>query len=258
MKVRKPAAAGTFYPDDADELRELLEKCLDDAKEVRLPGKLRALVVPHAGYIYSGPTAAYGYKALAKIPYKKAIVVGPSHYAMFPGAADSGYDFWETPLGKVKTKSKGGGLISVFPKAHEPEHSVEVQFPFLQMIYGDKITVWPLLSGEVDPAELADEVMKELDDDTVLIASSDLSHFKSYEQAKRIDRAANETVPALDISGFWEKGDACGKTPILMLMQIARKKGWKGRLLDYRNSGDTAGPKDSVVGYGCYAFYEAD
>jgi AmmeMemoRadiSam system protein B len=108
------------------------------------------------------------------------------------------------------------------------------------------------------PSEVAERVMKELDDETIVIASSDLSHYNEYEKAKRIDRIANEAVPALDIPRFEKEGDACGKTAILTLMHIAKKRKWKGVLLDYRNSGDTAGPRSSVVGYGCYAFYEEE
>ncbi|MFH0737898.1 MAG: AmmeMemoRadiSam system protein B [Candidatus Micrarchaeota archaeon] len=255
-EIRSPAVAGSFYPDDKDELEAMIEKYLSLAKEMKAPGRLRGLVVPHAGYVYSGPVAAYGYKALSKIRYKKAIILGPSHYAMFLGAADSGYSSWETPLGPVKTKTKSGGIIKVLPQAHGPEHCIEVQLPFLQKIYGGKIEVWPLICGDVEPADLAKEVQKELDEDTVVIASSDLSHYNDYETAKRIDSVANIAVPALDIRRFEAEGDACGKTAILTLMHIAKKKGWVGRMLDYRNSGDTAGPKDSVVGYGCYAFYE--
>jgi AmmeMemoRadiSam system protein B len=255
-ETRAPAVSGAFYPGDPDELKKMIAGFLKLAKTAKASGKLRALVVPHAGYIYSGPVAAFGYKAISKLDYEKAIILGPSHYAAFPGVADSGFGFWETPLGLVKTKSKPGGLVRVLPKAHGPEHCIEVQLPFLQAIYGEKIEVWPLLCGDVDPSALARELMKELDDKTILIASSDLSHYNSYEDAMKLDGVANESVPALDIGRFEADGDACGKTAILTLMHIAKNKGWKGKLLDYRNSGDTAGPKDQVVGYGCYAFYE--
>ncbi len=255
--IRKPAVAGAFYPDDPEELRNTVEIYLSKAKP-GVPGTVRGLVVPHAGYIYSGPTAAFGYKALSKSKgqVETAVIIGPSHYAAFPGACESGYAFWETPLGRVRTVSASGWPISVFPPAHEPEHCIEVQLPFLQVIFGEKIKVWPILCGEVSPLELAERVMKELDDKTVVIASSDLSHYNDYMTARKIDEIANESVPALDIERFEREGDACGKTAILTLMHIAKKKGWKGMLLDYRNSGDTAGPKSSVVGYGCYAFYE--
>jgi MEMO1 family protein len=256
IKVRNPAVAGAFYPEDARELRMMIEKFLALAGDVKVGGKLRGLVIPHAGYVYSGPTAAYGYKALQSAKFDKVIIMGPSHYATFPGACESGYGLWDTPLGRVKAKSASGWPISIFPQAHGPEHCLEVQLPFLQVISTGEIEVWPLLCGQVEPSELAERIIKELDAKTVVIASSDLSHYKDYDSAKRTDRIANEAVPALDIARFEREGDACGKTAILTLMHIAKKKKWKGVLLDYRNSGDTAGPKSSVVGYGCYAFYE--
>ncbi len=256
MSIRHPAVAGSFYPADPDELVGMIRGFLSKAKESPHAGRLRALVVPHAGYIYSGPVAAYGYKALSEQKYAKVVIMGPSHYGMFPGACESGHELWETPLGRVRAKSASGWPISIFPEAHAPEHCLEVQLPFLQMIYGDKLEIWPLLTGDVAPSELAGRVARELDSKTALIASSDLSHYKDYDSARRIDSLANQTVPALDIAAFERGGDACGKTAILTLMHIAKMNGWKGALLDYRNSGDTAGPKSSVVGYGCYGFYE--
>jgi hypothetical protein len=253
--IREPAVAGAFYPEEAGELEGMIRKFLSDAKEVKVTGRLRGLVVPHAGYIYSGPIAAYGYKLLAKQGFERAIIIGPSHYASF-GACEAGAEFWKTPLGMVRARSFGGSrLISVHPETHAQEHCIEVQLPFLQEI-NKKFEILPLLCGIVDPAELADEVAGWIDDGTVVIASSDLSHYNEYGLAKKIDSIANEAVPALDISRFEREGDACGKAAILTLMHIAKKMGWKGKLLDYRNSGDTAGPKSEVVGYGCYAFCE--
>lgn len=256
--MREPAVAGTFYPGDADELMRMVQGFLAEAKEAKLGGKLRGLVVPHAGYIYSGPVAAHGYKALAKQGFEKAIIIGPSHYAAFYGACEAGADFWKTPLGLVKAVSaaaRAKGLISIYPEVHAHEHCIEVQLPFLQAIRG-KFEVWPLLCGMLDPAALAGAVAREMDSGTVVIASSDLSHYNPYDRAVEIDSIANEAVPSLDIKRFEKEGDACGKTAILTLMHLARKKGWAGRMLDYRNSGDTAGPKSEVVGYGCYAFTE--
>ncbi len=254
--IREPAVAGTFYPGDAGQLKKMVNDFLAQAKETKLEGKLCGLVVPHAGYIYSGPIAAYGYKMLAKQGFEKAIIIGPSHYATFYGACEAGAELWRTPLGGVRAKSVRDPLISVYPEVHAQEHCLEVQLPFLQSI-NDNFLVWPVLCGMADPAELADVVLRQMDVKTVVIASSDLSHYNEYAKAVQIDRTANEAVPALDIKRFEKEGDACGKTAILTLMHIAKKKGWKGKLLDYRNSGDTAGPKSEVVGYGCYAFCEA-
>jgi len=261
-KMREPAVAGSFYPDDEKELREMIEKFLKDAGDVKVPGKLRGLVVPHAGYVYSGPTAAYGYKVLMeqKKQPDQIFLFGPAHYGMFVGIADSGYDIWKTPLGMVNTKSISSkitdrSLVHVYPRAHDPEHSLEVQLPFLQTVMKEQFTAYPVLTGEVSPASLANAVEPVLDEDSLFLVSSDLSHYHPYENAKRIDSVANESVPNLDFKKA-ELFEACGKTAILTLMQTAKSKGWKGKLLDYRNSGDTAGPRDGVVGYGAYAFYE--
>lgn len=265
IRLRIPAVAGSFYPDDQNELRQIIDDYLKKAKDIEISGKLRALVEPHAGYIYSGPVAAYGYKLLSKYKdkIKKIILLGPSHYALFPGACESGADFWETPLGRVRIFSIQSGLKAEFrnlfmyySQAHEPEHCLEVQIPFIQFVLKDDVEFYPILCGQINPVDLANALVDQLDDKTLVIASSDLSHYLPYDEAVRTDKIANESVPALDIKRFEQLGNACGKIGILTLMHIAKKKGWKGKLLDYRNSGDTAGPKTEVVGYGCYAFYE--
>lgn len=263
MLVRPPAVAGAFYPSDAEELEEMIDQFLEEAEDVEVDGRLRALVEPHAGYIYSGPVAAYGYKLLSEYSreIKKVFLLGPSHYGSFFGAAESGAKTWETPLGQVKIgsfieKAENKEIFPVYEKAHTSEHCLEVQVPFLQRVLSD-FTLYPVLVSDVVPDSVADEMARQLDDETIVIASSDLSHYKSYDAAVRTDSIANKTVPALDIQKFSAKGDACGKTAIMILMHLAKKMKWKGKMLDYRNSGDTAGPKDQVVGYGCYAFYEA-
>ncbi len=267
--IRHAAVAGAFYPDDELELREMIEDYLSKAEDVKLKArgksKLRALIVPHAGYIYSGPIAAYGYKLLAnyKEQVKDVIVLGPSHYAAFRGACESGFDIWETPLGRVKSESiksklndSAKQMFASYPHAHLPEHSLEIQLPFLQTVLGEGFTFYPVLCGEVSALSLATALEEAIDEKTILIISSDLSHYLTYDNAVKTDKVANSSIPKLDIKKFEEKGDACGKTPILVLMHLAKKKGWKGKLLNYRNSGDTAGDKIRVVGYGCYAFYE--
>lgn len=259
-QTRQPAVAGAFYPDDREELEKMISVFLKENR-AEAPGKLRGMVVPHAGYIYSGPVAAKGYGVLDKQDsFEKIIILGPSHHASFPGIAESGFDFWKTPMGMVKTDSlkdelKDKSGFHTYPAVHKPEHSIEVQFPFLQYILKSGFTAYPLLTGEVHPEAIAEELVPIIDSSTFVVVSSDLSHYHSYEQAVSIDSVANRVVPSLDLSAM-RNVEACGKTGILILMHIAKNLGWKGKLLDYRNSGDTAGPKDSVVGYGCYAFYE--
>jgi len=257
MAVRVPAVAGSFYPDDPEELKKMISGFMDQAKPKKVKN-LRALVVPHAGYIYSGPVAAYGYKLLKQGQFEKVIGIGPSHYGAFPGVSEDNSTGWETPLGMVKTGQLSNftkpNTISCYPQVHIPEHSLEVQLPFLQMTLGENFTFYPLLTGAITPAVLADIIEPALDDDTLLLISSDLSHYHPYEDAIRIDKIANEAIPEIDL----KKGaliDACGAVGILTVMHIAKSKKWKSVLLDYRNSGDTAGPKTGVVGYGAYAFY---
>ena len=265
LKIRPAAVAGSFYPDDKKELEIMINTFLSKAKEVKTKRNLRALIVPHAGYVYSGPVAATGYRLLAtqEKRFEKIILIGPSHYAAFSGMAGPGTDFWETPIGRIKTESivkkmETGNrkLITELPQVHAPEHCLEVQIPFIQVIFKHDVVIYPLITGEVNTKEIAGVLERNIDDKTIVIVSSDLSHYLTYEKAQRIDGLANKSIPALDTDTMEESGDACGKTGIMILMHIAKSKKWKAELLDYRNSGDTAGSKDRVVGYGCYAFFE--
>lgn len=257
MRVRAPAVAGSFYPEDPDELKKMITAFMDMAKPKKVDN-LKALIVPHAGYIYSGPVAAYGYKLLKKNQFNKVVGIGPSHYGAFPGAAEDDASGWQTPLGMVKadllSKIAKPNTISCYPQVHAPEHCLEVQLPFLQMSLGEEFLFYPLLTGAVSPPLLADIVEPALDDDTLLLISSDLSHYYPYADAVKIDRIANESIPKVDLKKA-ELVDACGRIAILTALHIAKSKGWRGAFLDYRNSGDTAGPKSGVVGYGAYALY---
>lgn len=265
MIIRKPAVAGAFYPADPQVIKEELVSYLKAVPEQEIKGELKALIVPHAGTIYSGPTAAYGYSLLGKLKGKEEMVIlliGPAHFVSFSGAATFISEAWETPLGSVpihpKTKDlveKGKGIIIDSQEAHFQEHSLEVQLPFLQLVL-ENWTLIPLVCGEVEPKKLAQVLDSFIDQKTFLLISSDLSHYYPYEVARKIDQKANEAIPALDINRTEKEVEACGKTGILTLMEIAKKRNWQGKLLDYRNSGDTAGDHSQVVGYGCYAFYK--
>ena len=254
-KTRKSAVAGSFYPANKAELEKLITGLFAQAKKSKLTGKLKGLVVPHAGYIYSGVVAASAYLLLQQMEQehpekRKIIIIGPSHFVPFKGIGASGAKKWETPLGTAVTNEKG---LPQRPKAHGQEHSIEVQVPFLQSVL-KKFTITPIVYGNATAQEIARICGKLIDGNTIIIASSDLSHYYQYEDANDIDSVANKAIPALDI-GKAAKAEACGIRGILALMLIAKKGKWKGKLLDYRNSGDTAGSKDSVVGYGAYAFY---
>jgi len=270
--VRRPAVAGVFYPSDAEQLRVSVENFLSRAvfskKVLEQAVFLKAIVVPHAGYPYSGLTAGFGYALLRELvkkkPVEKVVCVGPSHYALFSGVAEPACTEWLTPLGVVKSFSlreylRGEKVFSRFliasPEAHAQEHCLEVQLPFLQIVL-KKFEFAGLLTGEISSSELGNAlafVAKEKN--LFLIASSDLSHYHSYEQARALDAVVNESVPSLDLRAA-QGVEACGKTGVLALMHCAKKLGWHGEFLDYRNSGDTSGDKTAVVGYGCYAFFE--
>ena len=279
--VRKPAVAGTFYPGDKEALADEVDSLLAGAKSADLPN-LRALVCPHAGYRYSGATAAAAYKQLRGRDVRTVIILAPSHFAMFNGISVPDVDAYETPLGQVSLSpeakrlawrepfvtnppcrvqrapwaSDAAGPPDGKPTPHTWEHSLEVQLPFLQRVLGE-FTLLPAVFGQADPAIAARVLAGVMTDKMVLIASSDLSHYKPYEEARLMDRKCIQAMLDLDI-GKMGAQSACGKGPILTVMHLARLKGWKTRLLDYRNSGDTAGDKRAVVGYSAVAFYGVD
>ena len=261
--VRPPAVAGMFYPAEEAELKQTVERLIDGAEVSSSLSKksasLRALVVPHAGYPYSGPVAARGYALLKSAAsarkVSRVVLLGPPHTYPLEGAATSAADYWKTPLGKVKLYDIGLPLAKS-EIAHKSEHCLEVQLPFLQSVLGD-FEVAPVLVGEADYEELARQLFPRIGEETIVIASSDLSHYHPYDEAVRLDSAANTAVPSGDIK-VAEDVEACGRSAILTLMHLARMKGWRGSFVAYANSGDTSGDRSQVVGYGCYAFFDGD
>jgi len=225
---------------------------------------LKAVISPHAGYVYSAPVAAYSYKLFKKIDQArkwKILLLGPSHQVPFSGAAAPAFGKWETPLGLVDVKDVrdeigDSEVIVDVPEAGVHEHSLEVQVPFLQMVLDD-FELYPIVLGDVR-ADLLAEALADFckNDDVIVVVSTDLSHFLPYEEAKMVDGETCDAVSGLDIEKMKSKGDACGRAGILCLLHLAKKLGWKCELLDYRNSGDTAGTKDKVVGYGAWGFYK--
>lgn len=280
QRVRAPAVAGLFYPKDAAALSKTVDGLLVGAPEHHI-ARLKGLVCPHAGYEYSGQTAAIAYKLLAGRDVQTVVVMGPSHYAGFQGACIPNADAYQTPLGLVPISEKAKALALVPPFVLEPqclvqrpgwwrqaskpapeagqdtpetwEHSVEVQVPFLQKVLKD-FKLLPVVMGEADPAQVAKALAGNIDDKTIVVASSDLSHFHTYQAAKGLDDRCVKAICDLDIDAMAAQ-EACGKLPILTLLHLARQKGWKAQLLDYRNSGDVTGEKDRVVGYTAVAFY---
>ena len=259
---RIPAVAGMFYPQDPEELKSQVTQFLKAAEAQELPS-LKAIIVPHAGYIYSGPIAGKAYAQIAKnVPeaHRKTIfLIGPAHFG-FTVASVGDYDCLITPLGEMKVsgkiadelEKKGLGFDE---EVHRPEHSLEVQLPFIQTaIPGSDIV--PILCGSVTPEALAEILGPYFArPDTFFIVSSDLSHYSPYAQAVETDKRSLLAVKNLDLQGE-DAVDACGRVGILTLMRLAKKNGYKMKLLDYRNSGDTAGDKSSVVGYAAMACYK--
>jgi hypothetical protein len=274
MTIRKPAVANQFYPGNPQMLKqsimEYLEKArspigsgITDANKITKSSRLKAIISPHAGYIYSGWTAAYAYKLLKGLDQDvtwKVLLLGPSHHVPFYGAAAPEEDKWKTPFGLVDVKDirselKESEEIIDVPEANSYEHSLEVQVPFLQMVL-KKFVLYPLVLGNLKPKFLAGELAGFAQrEDVIVVVSSDLSHFLKYSEAKKVDMETSAAIYDLDIMKMSEMGDACGKSGILTLMNLAKELGWKCEMLNYKNSGDTAGDMNSVVGYGAFAFY---
>lgn len=259
-KVRKPAVAGMFYPADPNELRQTVRGFLDRTDPNSF-GSPKALIVPHAGYIYSGAIAASAYACVQPEEITRVVLIGPSHRVFLYGMVAPESLVWETPVGDVMIDFEAKDRVSSFPqvsfseKAHAEEHSLEVQLPFLKEIL-NAFRLTPLVVGDASPEEVS-AVLGALwgGPETLIVISSDLCHYKTYEEANEKDRITAQAIMDLNVRRL-DSDNACGFTSIAGLVHIARQKGLRAELLDLRNSGDTAGPKDQVVGYGAFAFYE--
>ncbi|HPR83446.1 MAG TPA: AmmeMemoRadiSam system protein B [Pontiellaceae bacterium] len=248
--IREPAVAGMFYPADSGELRRMIEGFLAAAEPGAHP---KAIIAPHAGYIYSGPIAASVYRRINPDGISRVVLIGPSHRVALRGLAASSAPAWRTPLGEVSVARPN--FIQISDAAHAQEHSLEVQVPFLQVVLGD-FTLLPLVAGDASAEEVA-EVLEKCwgGPETLIVVSSDLSHYESSETARAMDSAAAKAITALNPRGL-DYDNACGLVPIAGLLHLAKKKKMRAELVDLRNSGDTAGSRDQVVGYGAFAFYE--
>jgi AmmeMemoRadiSam system protein B len=254
--IRSAAVAGYFYPSDPGRLQQTLSGLLRAAPET---GPLaKALIAPHAGYVYSGAVAATAYANLARRRITRVVMIGPSHRIPFAGLALPGADAFETPLGRVEVDAAAVARIAALPQvvtlpeAHAMEHSLEVQLPFLQQLLGD-FKLLPLVAGRAPPAAVA-EVLEQLwgGEETVIVISSDLSHYHDYQSAREIDAATTEAIETLRFEAIGPE-QACGCVGVNGLLSLARSRGLTARTLSVANSGDTAGPRDRVVGYGAYA-----
>ncbi len=258
--IRPPAVAGTFYPDDPAVLRNHVAAAISQAARETPPIKgVRAIIAPHAGYVYSGPVAAHAFAAIGDdADIRRIVLMGPAHTVPLSGIAAPRWDAFATPLGTVPVDVKARAKIARLPfvtisdTPHAREHALEVELPFIQVLFPG-VPVLPLVVGQTAPEDIA-RLMEELwDDHTLFVISSDLSHYEPYSRARAHDDVTAQHIAVLDASAIGPH-DACGAYPLKGLLLEARRHGLKPILLDLRNSGDTAGDKSHVVGYGAWAF----
>jgi AmmeMemoRadiSam system protein B len=260
--VRESAVAGQFYPADPAVLRTTVASLLEDVGAPEGPPP-KAIIAPHAGYIYSGPVAASAYALLRphRDLYRRVVLLGPCHYVGVRGLAMSAAKFFRTPLGDIPVdhafvEEHCDPGLTINDATHRPEHSLEVHLPFLQSVLAD-FTLIPIVVGDAQPDEVA-AVLDQLwnGPDTLIVVSSDLSYYLPYEEARLRDSATCRSIERLqteDIGPY----DACGCHAVNGLLEVARYRHLRISTLDLRNSGDTAGPKDRVVGYGAWIFTES-
>ena len=261
LTTRPPAVAGQFYPTDPDRLRAEVSQLLAAAPRAAPSGRPKAIIAPHAGYRYSGQIAAAAFATLEDSAKRieRVVLIGPAHYVPFRGIAVPTVNAFATPLGRVPLDCHALVALAALPRVqaadapHAPEHALEVELPFLQVLL-PRFTAVPLLVGDALPEEVV-AVLYRLwgGPETVIVVSSDLSHFHDYATAQRRDA---ETAAAIE-RGVWADlgpGDACGYLAIAGLLIEATRRGLKARRLALCNSGDTAGARDRVVGYGAWLF----
>jgi AmmeMemoRadiSam system protein B len=261
QRVQSPNVAGLFYPADPQELRREVERYVSDGRAGRVD-RPKALIAPHAGYVYSGPVAGNAYAQLAGMEstIERVVILAPSHRYPFRGLARPDATAFRTPLGEVPVDTEALCALDGLPQVHdldaafEGEHSLEVHLPFLQATLG-QFRIVPLLVGDTGGAEVA-EVLERLwgGNETLIVVSSDLSHYLDYESARGMDAQTTRAIEALESEqiGYHH---ACGRVPVSGLLIAARRHHLVAITLDLRNSGDTAGPRNQVVGYGAYAFH---
>ena len=259
--VRTPAVAGSFYPADASELHTQVQ---DFLTQIEPPAEAppKAIIAPHGGYIYSGPIAASAYARLRAVRglITRVVLLGPSHRVGFRGIAASAMMAFDTPLGQIPVDQGAMNQIQDLPEvgfleqAHAQEHSLEVHLPFLQEVLGEFKLV-PLVVGDARPPQVG-AALEALwgGPETLIVISSDLSHYQDYPTAQHMD---SETSRAIETLRFEDIGyeQACGRNPVNGLLWVARRKNLQGKTIDLRNSGDTAGSRHQVVGYGAYVFH---
>jgi len=277
--IRTPAVAGTFYPDDPSQLQGLLTELFGEQRQEPTESLPKAFIVPHAGYRFSGQVAAQAFRTLEGQRIRTAVLLGNAHAALFDGIAIDPHDGWRTPLGNIPVdEMMRHQMIKLDPTlyhqsgiAHQRDHVLEVQLPLLQHVLPPGFKILPLLFGQ-NPAgtyrQCAEALLPLFSDNDLLIASSDLSHYPTYHDAQAIDPRTLEHMVGLDIQGLEQHEQEvmrrgisgletlfCGLDAVKTVLEIGSRLGWKGKLLDYRNSGDAEpASRDAVVGYGAIMF----
>lgn len=250
--IRASSAAGTFYPEKKRELLTFFNEVFS-RHSIKKQSNIRALIVPHAGYIYSGYIAAKGFSMLPVADNQHFVIIGPSHYVPFEGLVGSGKDRWKTPLGIVKQERAD---VPVSEEVHNPEHSIEVEIPFLQYLYGNQdFSITTLTTGASLDEKTSAEQLLAAYPDSIFIISSDLSHYLPEDAARKKDARTIEAVLQLDNQYFEkEENGACGAVGIGIVLEMAKKKNWKGNLIAYDTSASVFGDTTRVVGYASIGF----
>lgn len=258
-RIRQPAVADMFYPGDPQQLRQLLQQMLQQVQIAEQQTAPKAIIAPHAGYVYSGPVAASVYKLLLPIQDQitKVVLLGPSHRVPLFGCACSSASAFATPLGQIPLDRAEIDKILELPfvqeldEAHAMEHSLEVHLPFLQIAL-KQFKLIPIVVGEC-PKENVAQILNLLwgNKETLIVVSSDLSHYHDYDTANKMDAATSRAIESFDLDAI-DSQHACGAMPVRGLLHLAQQKSLQVKTVDCRNSGDTAGPRNEVVGYGAY------
>ncbi len=260
--VRQPAVAGSFYPQGGEALKAAVDALLSQAQHVSRAG-LVGVIAPHAGYIYSGPVAGNAFAPVASsgAQFERVLLIGPAHYVPVKGIAAPSSAAFATPLGRVELDRDAiaalteAGLAEIDDRAHAPEHALEVELPFLQTALG-QFTLVPLLVGGAEPGQVAAVIDAVLDERTLLVVSTDLSHYLDYASAQTRDLATAKSIERFEFDRLGPY-DACGFAALNGALKSARNRQWRVARLDLRNTGDTSGDRSSVVGYGAWALSAA-
>ncbi len=270
--IRRSTASGSFYPADPETLRKQIDGFMESAEPLDLHN-IKAIISPHAGYIYSGEIAGYSFKQVEGAKYDSIIIIAPSHAEYFDYASVYNGDAYETPLGIVKIdKNRANALAESSPLVqpssygHRDEHSLEVQLPFIQTVFGKDMSIVPVVIGNQSRENIEElgSIAGELfsDDNILIIASTDLSHYHPYDTASKLDEKVSRLIGSFDTGGLMEefisdKAEMCGGGPVLAAMMISAAMGAdSSKIIKYANSGDVSGDRSAVVGYLSAAFYK--